>query len=45
MSQAPHVAQIRCGVRLGGMELVDTVLKDGLTDAFKGIHMGITGET
>lgn len=43
MSQAPHVTHIRNGVKMGNIEFIDTVIFDGLTDAFKNIHMGITG--
>lgn len=44
MSQAPHCAQLRKGVRMGDGALVDTMIKDGLWDAFNGYHMGITAE-
>lgn len=44
MSQAPHVAYIRSGIKMGSTEFIDTMLYDGLTDAFKNIHMGITAE-
>jgi len=44
MSQAPHAAYLRGGQKMGGLELVDTMLKDGLIDAFHGYHMGITAE-
>jgi acetyl-CoA C-acetyltransferase len=44
MSQAPHAAHLRNGTRMGGLELVDTMLKDGLIDAFHGYHMGNTAE-
>ena len=44
MSQAPHAAYMRAGQKMGGLELVDTMLKDGLTDAFHGYHMGQTAE-
>src|SRR5271167_3271355 len=44
MSQAPHCAYLRNGVKMGGLELVDTMLKDGLWDAFHGYHMGNTAE-
>jgi acetyl-CoA C-acetyltransferase len=44
MSQAPHVAHLRNGTKMGGLELVDSMLKDGLTDAFHGYHMGNTAE-
>ncbi|HUO94464.1 MAG TPA: acetyl-CoA C-acetyltransferase [Rhizomicrobium sp.] len=44
MSQAPHAAYLRAGQKMGGLELVDTMLKDGLIDAFHGYHMGVTAE-
>jgi len=44
MTQAPHCAQLRAGQKMGGLELVDTMLKDGLWDAFQGYHMGNTAE-
>lgn len=44
MSQAPHVAHLRAGKKLGNIELVDTVMRDGLTDAFYGYSMGVTAE-
>ncbi len=44
MTQAPHAAQLRAGQKMGGLELVDTMLKDGLWDAFHGYHMGTTAE-
>lgn len=45
MSRAPYVMNdARWGARMGNTELVDTMLKDGLTDAFDDIHMGITAE-
>jgi acetyl-CoA C-acetyltransferase len=44
MSQAPHAAHLRNGTKMGGLELVDTMLKDGLWDAFNGYHMGNTAE-
>lgn len=44
MSQAPHAAQMRAGTKMGGLEMVDTMLKDGLWDAFHGYHMGNTAE-
>ncbi len=44
MSQAPHVANLRAGRKLGDIELVDTVMRDGLTDAFYGYAMGMTAE-
>jgi len=44
MSQAPHAAYLRAGQKMGGLELVDTMIKDGLMDAFHGYHMGVTAE-
>jgi len=44
MSMAPHVAHLRGGVKMGDMKMIDTMIKDGLTDAFHGYHMGITAE-
>ena len=44
MSKAPHVAAIRQGKKLGNLELVDTVMRDGLSDAFFGYPMGNTAE-
>jgi acetyl-CoA C-acetyltransferase len=44
MSMAPHCAYLRQGQKMGGLELVDTMLKDGLWDAFHGYHMGQTAE-
>nr|CAD6431215.1 acetyl-CoA C-acetyltransferase [Rhizobium sp. Q54] len=44
MSMAPHVAHLRGGVKMGDMKMIDTMIKDGLTDAFYGYHMGITAE-
>jgi acetyl-CoA C-acetyltransferase len=44
MSQAPHAAYLRGGTKMGSLELVDTMLKDGLWDAFHGYHMGNTAE-
>jgi acetyl-CoA C-acetyltransferase len=44
MSQAPHCIQLRNGVKMGTGELLDTMLKDGLWDAFHGYHMGNTAE-
>lgn len=43
MSQAPHVSHLRNGVKMGDCNFVDSLIFDGLTDAFHGIHMGITG--
>lgn len=44
MTQSPHFAFLRNGVKMGSLELVDTMLRDGLTDAFHGYHMGVTAE-
>jgi acetyl-CoA C-acetyltransferase len=44
MTQAPHCAQLRAGTKMGSLELVDTMLRDGLLDAFHGYHMGNTAE-
>ncbi len=44
MSQAPHAAHLRAGVKMGSHEFVDTMIKDGLWDAFHGYHMGNTAE-
>src|SRR6516164_2965352 len=44
MSQAPHCAHLRAGVKMGNFEMVDTMIKDGLWDAFNGYHMGNTAE-
>ncbi|MBW9054141.1 acetyl-CoA C-acetyltransferase [Rhizobium mesosinicum] len=44
MSMAPHAAHLRGGVKMGDMKMIDTMIKDGLTDAFYGYHMGVTAE-
>ncbi len=44
MSQAQHTAHLRNGQKMGGLELLDTMLRDGLWDAFNGYHMGVTAE-
>jgi len=44
MTQAPHCQQMRAGTKMGSIELVDTMLRDGLMDAFHGYHMGNTAE-
>lgn len=44
MSQAPHVVHLRNGVKMGATEMIDSMLKDGLWDAFNGYHMGNTAE-
>jgi acetyl-CoA C-acetyltransferase len=41
---APHCQHLRQGVKMGNFELVDTMIKDGLWDAFNGYHMGVTAE-
>ena len=44
MSQAPHCAHLRDGVKMGDFKMIDTMIKDGLWDAFNGYHMGTTAE-
>jgi acetyl-CoA C-acetyltransferase len=44
MSLAPHAAHLRAGVKMGEMKFIDTMLRDGLIDAFHGYHMGTTAE-
>jgi acetyl-CoA C-acetyltransferase len=44
MSQAPHAAHLRNGQKMGDLQFVDTMIKDGLWDAFNGYHMGTTAE-
>ena len=44
MSQAPHCVHLRGGIRMGSGELLDSMIKDGLWDAFNGYHMGNTAE-
>jgi len=44
MSLSNHAQALRAGTKMGNLELVDTMIKDGLTDAFNGYHMGITAE-
>jgi acetyl-CoA C-acetyltransferase len=44
MSMAPHAAHLRNGVKMGDYAMVDTMIKDGLWDAFNGYHMGNTAE-
>jgi acetyl-CoA C-acetyltransferase len=44
MSMAPHCQHLRGGVKMGNVELIDTMIKDGLWDAFNGYHMGNTAE-
>lgn len=44
MSMSPHCAHLRQGVKMGDYKMIDTMIKDGLWDAFNGYHMGITAE-
>ena len=44
MSMAPHAINLRDGKKLGDAKLIDTMIKDGLWDAFHGYHMGVTAE-
>lgn len=44
MSQAPHCMHLRNGTKMGSAEMIDTMLRDGLLDAFHGYHMGSTAE-
>ena len=44
MSMAPHCAHLRGGVKMGDYKMIDTMIRDGLTDAFYGYHMGNTAE-
>ena len=44
MSQAPHCAHLRNGQKMGDLSLIDTMIRDGLWDAFNGYHMGNTAE-
>ena len=44
MSMAPHASNLRGGLKMGNTEFVDTVIQDGLWDAFNGCHMGNTAE-
>ncbi|MFO7297469.1 MAG: acetyl-CoA C-acetyltransferase [Pseudomonadota bacterium] len=44
MSQAPHCAHLREGTKMGDIQFIDTMIKDGLWDAFNGYHMGSTAE-
>jgi acetyl-CoA C-acetyltransferase len=44
MTQAPHAAYLRAGQKMGDLKFVDTMIKDGLWDAFNGYHMGNTAE-
>jgi acetyl-CoA C-acetyltransferase len=44
MTMAPHCAYLRNGTKMGSLEMMDTMIKDGLWDAFNGYHMGTTAE-
>jgi acetyl-CoA C-acetyltransferase len=44
MTQSTHCANLRAGQKMGSLEFIDTMLKDGLWDAFHGYHMGNTAE-
>ncbi len=44
MSLSPHAAHLRSGTKFGDMNFIDTMIKDGLWDAFNGYHMGVTAE-
>ena len=44
MSQSKHAAHLRNGTKMGSLDLIDTMIKDGLWDAFNGYHMGTTAE-
>ena len=44
MSMSAHAQHLRSGTKMGALELIDTMIKDGLTDVFNGYHMGITAE-
>ncbi len=44
MSLAPHCMHLRSGTKMGDAQMIDTMIKDGLWDAFNGYHMGITAE-
>lgn len=44
MSQSVHVAHLRNGTKMGNLEMIDSMIKDGLWDAFNGYHMGTTAE-
>jgi acetyl-CoA C-acetyltransferase len=44
MTLAPHVAYLRTGTKMGDLKFLDTMLRDGLLDAFQGYHMGTTAE-
>ncbi|HQY42686.1 MAG TPA: acetyl-CoA C-acetyltransferase [Paracoccaceae bacterium] len=44
MSLSPHVAHLRAGQKMGDLNFIDSMIRDGLWDAFNGYHMGITAE-
>ncbi len=44
MSMAPHCSHLRLGQKMGNLEFIDTMIKDGLWDAFNNYHMGVTAE-
>ncbi len=44
MSQAPHAIHLRNGVKMGDASMIDTMIRDGLWDAFNGYHLGVTAE-
>ncbi len=44
MSQSPHCMHLRNGTKMGDTQMIDTMIKDGLWDAFNGYHMGVTAE-
>jgi len=44
MSMAPHLSHLRNGTKMGDVKFIDSMLKDGLLDAFHGYHMGVTAE-
>ncbi|MEC9369189.1 MAG: acetyl-CoA C-acetyltransferase [Pseudomonadota bacterium] len=44
MSQSPHCAHLRNGQKMGDLNFIDTMIRDGLWDAFNGYHMGMTAE-
>ncbi len=44
MSRAPHCIHLRSGTKMGDARMIDTMIRDGLWDAFNGYHMGVTAE-
>ena len=44
MSLAPHCVHLRSGTKMGDVQIIDTMIKDGLWDCFNGYHMGVTAE-